>query len=391
MRTTCLISLREIILLGIVLSVIVVYSADLGIDVIGDAARSTITVSAYHLPENPATTDTVTIYGQASDPVKGIKYQKIYIDGLDKKTCYISLCDYSSTYTAGKHSYYVLAVNNDNKKVRTPSKYFTVSDTYVKFAVIGDYGFAGLPETEVANLVKTWKPDFIITTGDNNYPSGSSSTIDQNIGQYYYDYIYPYTGSYGSGSATENRFWPSMGNHDWNSVEGSAPYTNYFALPNNERYYDYIKWPVHFFVIDSDGRDPDGTSSASVQGTWLQNKLAAATEPWKIVYFHHPPYSSGAKHGSTAYMQWPLKEWGADVVLSGHEHNYERLYIGNLVYFVNGAGGNNLYSFGTPINGSQFRYNSAYGAQLVTASSTELTFKFINTKGRTIDAYTMIH
>jgi hypothetical protein len=63
----------------------------------------------------------------------------------------------------------------------------------VRFAVIGDYGLASQPEADVANLVRGWNPDLIITTGDNNYPLGAQSTIDQNIGQYYYDFIYPYT------------------------------------------------------------------------------------------------------------------------------------------------------------------------------------------------------
>src|SRR4028118_1944089 len=61
-----------------------------------------------------------------------------------------------------------------------------------RFAVIGDYGQAGQPEQDVANRVKSWSPDFIITVGDNNYPYGEASTIDQNIGQYYRQYIYPY-------------------------------------------------------------------------------------------------------------------------------------------------------------------------------------------------------
>src|SRR5439155_5430524 len=78
----------------------------------------------------------------------------------------------------------------------------------VRFAVIGDYGSPGQPERDVANLVKSWRPDFIITTGDNNYPHGAATTIDQNIGQYYHDFIFPYVGSYGVG-ATFNRFFPA--------------------------------------------------------------------------------------------------------------------------------------------------------------------------------------
>src|SRR5262249_28396187 len=69
-----------------------------------------------------------------------------------------------------------------------------------RFAVIGDYGLAGTPEQQVANLVQGWNPSLILTLGDNNYPNGDASTIDQNVGQYYHNYISPYTGSYGSGA-----------------------------------------------------------------------------------------------------------------------------------------------------------------------------------------------
>src|SRR6266566_1061443 len=104
-------------------------------------------------------------------------------------------------------------------------------------------------ENRVANLVKGWNPDFIVTDGDNNYPNGQASTIDQNIGQYYHSYIGNYKGSWGAGSTT-NRFWPALGNHDWDS--GDQPYLDYFTLPNNERYYNVVFGGglVQLFVID---------------------------------------------------------------------------------------------------------------------------------------------
>ena len=179
------------------------------------------------------------------------------------------------------------------------------SQTITKFAVIGDYGYAyvGTTEADVATEIKSWNPDFIITLGDNNYNNGASSTIDANIGQYYHGYIFPYTGSYGVG-ATSNQFFPCLGNHDWNTA-GAVPYLNYFTLPGNERYYEFSRGNVHFFSIDSDPSEPSGTSSTSTQANWLHTALAAATETWKIVYFHHPPYSSGSTHGSTIGMRWP--------------------------------------------------------------------------------------
>ena len=64
----------------------------------------------------------------------------------------------------------------------------------VKIAGIGDFGLAGQPESDVANLVMSWNPDYVMTYGDDNYPSGGADTIDANIGQYYRSFIYPYTG-----------------------------------------------------------------------------------------------------------------------------------------------------------------------------------------------------
>src|SRR5262245_8735283 len=205
----------------------------------------------------------------------------------------------------------------------------------LRFAVIGDYGSGTSSERDVANLVSSWTPDLIITVGDNNYPDGAASTIDANIGQFYHSFIYPYTGSYGAG-ANVNRFFPSLGNHDW-IASGAAPYLDYFSLPNNERYYDFVRGTVHFFAIDSDTHEPSGTSSTSTQGNWLRTRLASSTAKWKIVYFHHAAYSSG-EHGSSTWMQWPFQQWGATAVLSGHDHAYERVLINGFPYFVNGLG-----------------------------------------------------
>ena len=257
----------------------------------------------------------------------------------------------------------------------------------VRFAVIGDFGLAGKPEQDVAHLITSWQPDFIITVGDNNYPIGAQETIDENIGQYYHQYIFPYTGSYGQG-ADINRFFPTLGNHDWIS-DKAQPHYDYFSLPGNERYYDVVWGPVHLFALDSDSREPDGVGASSIQASWLKEKLAASTSPWKIVYMHHPPYSS-AYHGSTDWMQWPYKEWGATTVISGHDHTYERLIINDFPYFINGLGGyTSRYWFVTTLEGSQIRYREDYGAMLISASEAEITFQFITRNGNVIDTYTI--
>ncbi len=273
---------------------------------------------------------------------------------------------------------------------------FPGEDT-VRFAVIGDYGDASINEERVATLVASWNPDFIITTGDNNYPNGTAETIDQNIGQYYSSFIGNYQGDYGLGSV-ENRFWPSLGNHDWRSLnckrnKCSGPYFDYFTLPSNESYYDIDYGLVHLFAIDSDDHEPDGNNESSIQAGWLQGELATSASCFNVVFFHHPPYSSG-KHGSTTIMQWPFRTWGTDVVLAGHDHTYERLDADDFPFFVIGNSGRSLYGFDNVSNlpdgvDSIIRYNQDYGAMLVTATRDGITYQFSNANGDVIDEHSV--
>lgn len=262
------------------------------------------------------------------------------------------------------------------------------SGTPTRFAIIGDFGLAGAAENDVANLVKSWNPDFVATVGDNNYPLGEAATIDANIGQYYADFISPYAGSYGGGAAT-NRFYPTLGNHDWYTAN-AQPYRDYFTLPGNERYYDVVWNNVHLFMLDSDANEPDGITSASAQATWLRTQLANSTARWKLVLLHHAPFSSSA-HSSNPTLQWNFAGWGAHAVIAGHDHTYERIMKNGLPYFVNGLGGHtSVYGFNAiPEPGSVVRYNSNFGAMRVTANESFILFEFINRAGAVIDTYTL--
>ncbi len=253
----------------------------------------------------------------------------------------------------------------------------------VRFAVIGDYGNGSLAEASVAALVKSWRPDFIVTTGDNNYPAGSADTIDANIGQFFHEFICPYRGAYGAG-APRNRFFPTLGNHDWYTNNEPGAYLDYFALPGNERYYDFQWGSVHVFALDSDEHEPDGTTSTSAQANWLKARMSASTATWKVVAMHHPPYSSGP-HTSTPTLQWPYKEWGADLVLAGHDHIYEKLEVDGLPYVVMGVGGANLYEFLALADGSLTRYNAGFGAALVEADATRFALRFYTSSGDQVD------
>lgn len=271
----------------------------------------------------------------------------------------------------------------------TPSPVPTATPATLTFAVIGDYGLAGLGEAAVAALVDSWEPALVVTTGDNNYPSGEAATIDENIGQYYAEYIHPYLGQYTTTTSLSdtNRFFPTLGNHDYDTT-GALPYLNYFTLPGNERYYEFVHEPVHFFALNSDFNEPDGVRENSRQAQWLQEQLATSSAPWKIVYMHVPPYSSG-HHGSGEWMRWPFEEWGATAVIAGHDHHYERLLVDDLVYFVNGLGGGAIYGFGEILPGSQARFTGSHGAMRVEAHPEEIRFEFITSSGEMVDSYTL--
>ncbi len=263
--------------------------------------------------------------------------------------------------------------------------------------VIGDYGaaYAGgasfSNEQAVANLIKSWNPDFIITTGDNNYPNNEASNIDTNIGQFFHEYIYPYVGTYGAG-ASSNRFFPSIGNHEWPfGVAGLQPYLDYFTLPGNERYYSHRHGPVELFAVVGDQQEPDGATPTSIQAMWLSNALAASTAPWRVVYFHASPYSSSASHGSYTHqadkMLWPFTEWGASVIYTGHNHLYERILTNGLNYITVGLGGDRIDGFVTPIAGSLSRYNTTYGAVRLVVTETNFVSQFINIFNQVIDTF----
>lgn len=292
----------------------------------------------------------------------------------------------------------------------------------IRFAVIGDYGSAAdkgaEAEQQVADMVKSWNPSFIITVGDNNYGCGASNTIVQNIGNYYCDFIYnpgAPAGQVCTGRAANdktNYFFPSLGNHDW-YTPNAQPYLDYFTqLPGNKRYYDFVQGPVQFFALDSESIDgcqgdeeetpkkcsqtpycpeePDGSDKYSKQALWLKAALTKSKSPWKLVFFHRPPYSCGA---AAAWMRWPFEKWGVNAVLAGHHHVYERIVrksYPNFPYFVNGVGGihlakchpHNVKKNFPPNKFEAVNITKYHGAMLVEASDTEIVFKFYIVDGQ---------
>src|SRR6185503_15453317 len=122
-------------------------------------------------------------------------------------------------------------------------------------------------------------------------------------------------------------FWPCLGNHDWSTASGQ-PWRDAFVTPANnaagsENYYSFDFGNAHFTVLNSN----QSTSPGSAQHDFLEEDLAATSQRWKFVVFHHPVYSS-SQHGSDTTIRsnlTPLFDaYGVDVVFMGHDHDYER-------------------------------------------------------------------
>ena len=206
--------------------------------------------------------------------------------------------------------------------------------TRFRFAAIGDSGRGSTAQFAVARQLEAWKPAFTVHTGDVVYPSGEASSY----GPFF---ITPYRALIAS-----TVFYPSPGNHDYRT-DKAQPYLDFFEVPranleDTERYYTFSYGHVQFFSLDTNqAYDVD-----SPQFKWLDAQLAASKATWKVPFFHHPPYSSG-DHGSSMGVRSafaPLFEkHKVQLVLTGHDHHYERTKPQNgVTYVVTGGGGADL-------------------------------------------------
>ncbi|MCW5909004.1 MAG: metallophosphoesterase [Chitinophagales bacterium] len=261
----------------------------------------------------------------------------------------------------------------------------------ITFAIIGDYGNDDPAEGEVAAMVKSWNPDFIITTGDNNYPVGAAGTIVKHIGKYYCDFIYNPDAPEAqrcNGKATaemQNRFFPSPGNHDNYSSPALQPYLDYFTLPGDERNYEFVWGPAHFYSINT-GINGNLKCCDSQEAKWLQDALNKSTSPFNFVYFHHPPYTTG-NHGSSESMRWPFADWKVDAVFNGHDHIYERItdnQTPDMPYIICGNSGKqslykcNAYSL-DPSRFTVYCDDTHYGAMRVKLTATKAALEYFTT------------
>ncbi len=238
--------------------------------------------------------------------------------------------------------------------------------------LIGDWGDDNANTDAVIAQILGQSPSLILTLGDNVYGSSGAEALFAKFG-------------------TSIPVKPCWGNHDWDYGSGDlSELKDMFELANNERYYEVLSGPIHYFILDTDPREPDGgyadeltSTQASIMGVWLKVKLALSTAKWKVVIIHHPPYTSDVNYTPGAkWMRWPYRTWGADIVIGGHAHNFEHIQVSGLDYINCGIGGKSLRAFGADTTGTILKqYNDNYGFLKVQADCSALTAKLIDKDG----------
>lgn len=223
-----------------------------------------------------------------------------------------------------------------------PTDHFTTapepgSDTAFRIWVVGDSGTGGSRQAQVRDAMLGWvgaePPDLYLHVGDMAYSDGTTTEFTDNFFTMYSDIL------------RSTVCWPAMGNHEGHSSDSdteSGPYYDAYVLPRDgvaggmpsgtEAYYSFDHANVHFVVLDSHD-SPRDTGGAML--TWLEADLAATDATWIVAYWHHPPYTKGS-HDSDRESQLiqmrenalPILEaHGADLILGGHSHIYERSYL----------------------------------------------------------------
>ena len=221
----------------------------------------------------------------------------------------------------------------------------------------------------------------VATLGDNAYETGSAS-----------DYEKCYAPSWGR---FKSRTHPAPGNHEYVTRDASG-YFDYFgpsAGPRGKGWYSYELGAWHVIVLNSNCYAIGGCDAGSPQGRWLRADLAAHPRACTLAYWHHARFSSGL-HGSNALLKpfWQLLyAAGADVVMSGHDHDYERFApqtpAGRLdkrrgiVEFVVGTGGKSYYALKRRIANSVVRHTGTFGVLRLTLRARGYSWKFLPVAG----------
>jgi hypothetical protein len=196
----------------------------------------------------------------------------------------------------------------------------------------------------------------------------------------------------------KKRTRPAVGNHEFHSI-GAAYYFEYFgaaAGDSRKGYYSYELGSWHILVLNSECIEAGGCDPSSPQGKWLREDLAAHPAACTLAYFHKPLFSSGGKHGDDLTIKplWDaLYAANADVIVSGHDHDYERFAPQTpeakadadrgIREFVVGTGGKNHRPFGLRHANSEARDAEAFGVLKLTLLTGSYQWEFIPEAGKT--------
>ncbi len=212
---------------------------------------------------------------------------------------------------------------------------------------------------------------FAILGGDNIYNSGEISRIEETFEQPYAEVL-----------KRGVKFRACIGNHDIRT-ENADPQVKYPGFNMDGRYYSYTEGPAQFFVLDT-----NVNAAWKAQMVWLEESLAKSTASWKIVYGHHPIYSSGHYGTDPEFVKrfTPLfKKYKVDLYINGHEHHYERSNpIEGTTYLVTGHGGASLRPVKAKPPNSAFAV-SRFGFSTVELWADRMVIQGIGTDGTVFD------
>jgi hypothetical protein len=242
------------------------------------------------------------------------------------------------------------------------------------FAVVGDFGSGSANETAVASLIESWRPDFVLTVGDNAYPLGAAGLLDRDI--------------FGPYAAVMRRsaWFPALGNHDVKANGGQDELTAFHSL-GNERWYRFTWGNAGVVVLDSDVSVAPG----SPQLRFARSALALPS-CFRFAAWHHPPWEPPARPISPGLRRniVPLVEKdGVQVVFQGHLHAYTRSRPRHGVLYVTvGTGGAELSSDAGDLTIPSARVvQGRYGALRVDVAGRRARFRYQTVDGAVRDDF----
>jgi 3',5'-cyclic AMP phosphodiesterase CpdA len=242
----------------------------------------------------------------------------------------------------------------------------------LKFAVIGDSGTGDSNQYRLAKVFtdmhQRFPYEFVLMMGDNMYGSENARDFQRKFEIPYKPVL-----------DRNVKFYASLGNHD----STNQRMYKLFNM-NGERFYTFRPKPgVRFFALDSNYMD-------RTQLQWLEKELAASGSDWKIMYFHHPIYSSGGRHGSDTALRDQLEplflKYGVDVVMAGHEHFYERLKPQKGIHYFISGGAGKLRKGDVGGTFTEKAFDQGFHFMIFEIDGDQMHFQTITDQGKTVDS-----